>query len=434
MASYDRGMGGAGDRTPALRLGAATVGAVEPVVWAVDAAAPGSRWTVRAEARVGESVWESSAEFVADAAGAIDPARQAPVAGSYEGVDPAGLLWSMLPRAGDYENMPGRSLAPIDVTFVLARDGVGVARAGCRREILGRDILRRAVDEPGLVGTLFAPHDDRPHPAVIFLGGSEGGLIESFAAALAGEGFTALALAYFGMPGLPAQLSRIPLEYFGSALRWMQRQPEVDAARIAVGGASKGGEAAVLVGATFPDIAAVVGVVPSGVAFMSIGRTPLGLRRSSWSLDGRDVPFVPARLSRPVLRQVVARSPVRLRVFYEEAMKNTAAVDAATIPVERIKGPVLLLSGQDDQMWPSSVLADIAERRLQSHRHPWPHEHVSYPDTGHALGLPFMPACTEIPHAIAGRSLTFGGTRAGTAAAAVAAWATACAFLRESLS
>ena len=51
----------------------------------------------------------------------------------------------------------------------------------------------------------------------------------------------------------------------------------------------------------------------------------------------------------------------------------------ATIPVERINGPVLLISGEDDQMWPSRTLAEIAMERLRAHRHPYPDEHIAYP-------------------------------------------------------
>lgn len=420
--------------TAKLHLSAQTFLLSEPVRWWVTGLAGSAPVVVRSEMRVGASVWAATATFAADVDGTVDPAQQAPTRGSYAEADPGGLLWSMLPRSGQYDDVPGRAIEPLDVDLHVEQQGIQVADAHFRRLIVSDAVVRRPLREGGLVGTLFAPVDGAPRPGVLVLGGSEGGLIESYAAALAGEGFAALALAYFGVDGLPSQLSMIPLEYFGRALRWMQTQPEVDGARIAVAGASKGGEAALLIGSTYEDIAAVVGVVPSGVAFMSIGRSPLGLRRSSWSKDGGGAPFVGAGYTWPLLRELVSRRPLQLRVFYEEAIKNEAAVTAGAIPVERINGPVLLLSGADDRLWPSAVLADIAERRLTAHNHRWPHEHVSYPDCGHAFGLPFMPALTEIPHAFLGRSVMLGGTRSGTARAAVAGWRKVCDFLHESLS
>jgi dienelactone hydrolase len=59
------------------------------------------------------------------------------------------------------------------------------------------------------------------HPAVLVVGGSEGGRPLRPAAWLASHGYVALALAYFRFEDLPPQLESIPLEYFQEALRWM---------------------------------------------------------------------------------------------------------------------------------------------------------------------------------------------------------------------
>ena len=39
--------------------------------------------------------WESRATFEADAEGRVDPGSLAPINGTYEGVEPMGLFWSM---------------------------------------------------------------------------------------------------------------------------------------------------------------------------------------------------------------------------------------------------------------------------------------------------------------------------------------------------
>ena len=51
---------------------------------------------------------------------------------------------------------------------------------------------------------------------------------------------------------------------------------------------------------------------------------------------------------------------------------------AAEIPVERINGPVMLISGTDDQVWPATVLSEFAVRRLRAHSHPFAVEHLVY--------------------------------------------------------
>jgi pimeloyl-ACP methyl ester carboxylesterase len=93
-------------------------------------------------------------------------------------------------------------------------------------------------------------------------GGSEGGQsgpVIVGAALLAAHGYPALSLAYFHEPGLPDSLTNIPLEYFARALRLLRSQPGVDLDHVLVQEASRGGEAALLLGATFPDL--VNGVV-----------------------------------------------------------------------------------------------------------------------------------------------------------------------------
>ena len=57
-------------------------------------------------------------------------------------------------------------------------------------------------------------------------------------------------------------------------------------------------------------------------------------------------------------------------------------MERATIPVEKIQGPVLLVSGSDDQVWPSSALADIAMRRLEAHDFAFPFKHLRYEGAG----------------------------------------------------
>jgi dienelactone hydrolase len=104
------------------------------------------------------------------------------------------------------------------------------------------------------------------------LGGPEGGLtsyVMREAALLAGHGFAALALAYFYIGSLPRRLAGIPLEYFGGAIRWLQDQPSVRGDRLGVVGTSRGGELALLLGAHYLDLEAVVSYVGSGLVFPS---------------------------------------------------------------------------------------------------------------------------------------------------------------------
>src|SRR5207253_876376 len=100
--------------------------------------------------------------------------------------------------------------------------------------------------DQGLVGTLYLPGTTAARPAIMTLGGSDGGIDAAAlsAAALANHGFAALAIAYFGAAGLPSGLVDIPLEYLERAIRFLRSHPAVLSERLGVLGRSRGGELA----------------------------------------------------------------------------------------------------------------------------------------------------------------------------------------------
>ena len=233
-----------------------------------------------------------------------------------------------------------------------------------------------AIAEDGLVGSLFMPAGAGRHPAVILLGGSEGGVEWSapWGPLLAERGFVALALAYFGTDPLPARLRSIPLEYFDSAIDWVRRHPRVVPDRLGLMGFSKGAEGALLVAAANPGIRAVVAAAPSHVAWPGITGDPR-VEAPSWTRAGVAVPFV-----RYDLRQGVT-TPFE---GYTRSLANASAVAAAEIPVERINGPVLLVSGTGDRLWPSTLMAERVTERLRRHAFRFEASHLRVEGMGHA--------------------------------------------------
>jgi len=76
--------------------------------------------------------------------------------------------------------------------------------------------------------------------------------------------------AYFGVPGLPDRLAQIPVETVERAASWLLARDDVGLGRVAVMGQSRGGELALLAGASLDVIGAVVGVVLSGVVWCGV--------------------------------------------------------------------------------------------------------------------------------------------------------------------
>jgi len=285
------------------------------------------------------------------------------------------------------------------------------------------------VRDDGLVGTFYLPGTPPPWPAVIVVGGSGPGIFGLPGLMFASEGIASLALAYFGMPGLPKTFERIPLEYFAAAIRWLERRKDVRSDAIAVAGASRGGELALLLSATYPEIKAAISWVGSGLVYggvVSMSTAPI----AGWTRNGVDLPFagfVPSAAN-------MDNPPVRLTPGFLAGLEDREAVAAAEIPVERINGPVLLISGTDDAVWPATVLSDFAVRRLRAHNHPHPVEHLAYEGAGHIIGPPVPGLSYNITHAvhpILGVDFEFGGTPEKNAAASLDSWPRIVTFLRQ---
>ena len=94
-----------------------------------------------------------------------------------------------------------------------------------------------------------------------------------------------------------------------------------------------------------------------------------------------------------------APPPRRQTPAFETALEDADAVSRSLIPLHRIAGPVLLISGEDDALWPSTRFAGIAEQRLRAAGHPFVVRHISYPDAGHTIEYPFRP-CTVLARAL----------------------------------
>jgi hypothetical protein len=162
--------------------------------------------------------------------------------------------------------------------------------------------------------------------------------------------------------------------------------------------------------------------------FGGVGGDPSVYTKSAWTRNGHPIPFLGAES--PYHGDPSKAPP--MRQLFEQMISDPAAVARATIPVEKSAGPVLLASGDDDQLWPSVELSEIAMRRLAGHR--WPCVHLRNPGAGHMLSLPHLPMTTRrMFQPMAQMMITFGGTAAADAAASVTTWQATLAFLREHL-
>lgn len=382
--------------------------------------------------------WASSASFVADNRGVVDVTKQQPVSGSYHTIDPMGLFWSMLP-VGIKQPIPFVSKAqqPVMIDLIAEIDGKVIAATRLERRFATENIIREPLREQGLVGTCYYPNDGERHPAIIILSGSDGQIRENQAALLASHGYVALTLVYFGgagLEGLPQNLVRIPLEYFETAIHWLQAQSFVNAEKIGVIGLSRGGELVLLLGSMFPEIKAVVAGSSSGLVQAGIdGRD---YSKSAWTYKGKPLQQVVVKftifLSLKLMWQSFKQHSFPMRDMFMTTLKDSKHLEEATIRVENINGPVLLISGDDDQMWPSTPFSELVMKRLQEHHHPYPDQHLHYPGAGHFVCFPYgFPGLPPFVKRIQGMAV--GGSVEATAVSVSDSWPKILAFFERSL-
>lgn len=293
----------------------------------------------------------------------------------------------------------------------------------------------RDVRRDDLSGRLFEGLGSGRSPGVLVVHGSGGGggYEREYARRLAHHGYTAFCVEYFGVPGRPDALDRIPLSYFGRAIEWLADRPGVVGDRVGVVGFSRGGEAAMLAGVHFDRVGAVVGYSASGYGWPAPTWMPgVDSEGSTWTLDGEPVPYLPVNelvdAEQDGFEDVVENDEIDASSIAVENATE-AQLRRATIPVERIDGPVLLVSGGSDAIWPSADLAAVAIERLAECDHPWPFEHLVYPEAGHAIRTPYRSDDKGGPDA----EHRFGGTNAANARASADAWQSVLDYLGDGL-
>ena len=376
---------------------------------------PGQEVTIRVDGNRGQ--WHASEKFKSDDRGRVVV------------TDPMRFIWS---ATGDRPPTPAAAGPPPagqPWVFTAEVDGRAIATKTIFRKPVADNVRVVPVRERRLVGTAYFPAGEESRAAIIVVPGSNGGIPgpASPAGGLASRGYVVLALAYFNAEGLPPMLQNIPLEYFATAVEWLKAQPTVDATRIGLLGTSRGGELALLLGATYPSaFRVIVANVPSSVVWPGMSTDA---EVPAWTLSRKPLAHVPGYFTREDLK-------LSSRERFLKRMKDPAALERAAIPVERINAPLLMISGKDDQLWPSDIFATRVVERLQKHQFQHPVEHYSYEHAGHMIGRPYMPTSDvrEVRiHPISKRPIMMGGTAEGQARANEDFWQKLLAFLDKYL-
>tara|TARA_B100000678_G_scaffold185_1_gene168 strand:+ start:1142 stop:2146 length:1005 start_codon:yes stop_codon:yes gene_type:complete len=240
------------------------------------------------------------------------------------------------------------------------------------------------VDTGDVLGNFYPAKGASNGPGVLLIGGSEGGLgsdMTRLALALQDDGFSVLHQSYWRAPGQPDRIEDIPLETFQRGHSWLRARPEVDPARTAMIGWSRGTEATQLLAIRDPSIKAIVLGMPANAVWPGFSwDEPWKQFGSPWSWRGEALPSLDLSGIRTMGGNM------------DEAARKTAAREkqdpAAAIPIDEVGAPVLMICGQSDIVWPSCQMGRaIADRAAQAGKADV--RLLAYPDAGHyAFGAP----------------------------------------------
>lgn len=316
--------------------------------------------------------YRSSAVFRSDENGRVDPATSPALSGSYEGTDPLGL----------FRNMELVSPDPVDpddrVSLTALMGGKVIAKASF--EMRAAPLAYRVEGVDSLPGSYFAPQPGPgKHPVIIIVDGvdNNGQNRELLMPQLVAKGYSVFHFATYdiiygpgtsSIEGIPTRYVDIPIDRLQSVRDWLTNRDDVDADRMGLYGYSRNGAYALLAATKFDWIKAVAGISPSDVVWEGWGDGIKLGTTSSYSWKGKSLDYVP--YSDNWFRETgkFARGlRGRLRTPMDEGRwANPDRVRVARIPIETYTGALLVVGGEQDDLWSAGhMVQNVAERRAE---------------------------------------------------------------------
>ncbi|XP_077067684.1 acyl-CoA thioesterase 19 [Siphateles boraxobius] len=374
--------------------------------------------------------WEAFGHYTSDSSGTVKVSRDKSIGGTFKGVEAMALLWSMRPVP---ESKPGRRFqknnvqTPVKVVFSVHEGHLAkgfkhhtpLTSATAERWYLAPDVQRVEVAERGIKGTLFIPPGSGPFPAVLDLMGGQGGRVEYRSALLASHGYVSLALEYIGLLNAAGKLQHMDNTYFETAFTLLKKHPKVCPDKVAVMGMSFG--VPVTLGLT-----AYSKIMEPKCVVCASGSHIMPLKGS--------LADVYAALQQNVEK---IRYDEKMRIIWRDLLLPIPVDPSRKVEMGKIKCPVLLIAGEDDQNWPASESAADMKKMMEKAGNGHLLTVLSYPGTGHLIEPPYSPHVRfsdfKLLEAKTKVVVLWGGETAPHSRAQEESWQKTLAFLEEHL-
>ncbi|XP_077990114.1 bile acid-CoA:amino acid N-acyltransferase-like [Glandiceps talaboti] len=338
-----------------------------------------------------KNTWESWAHYVASDVGKVEVDNDVSIGGTYSGVEPMGLFWSMQPTPGQKKGARLRQfdvMKPRIIDIHVFKGHIkekfdkcsAVAMATVERWYIKPGVKRIPITEGNVRGTLFLPPGAGPFPLIIDLWGGGGGIIEYKSSLLASHGFAAAVLAYFNHPDLPDL--GVDIDYFEEAYDLLCSHPNIDSDNVGALGVSQGVCLCLEMAAESKikmkcAILTNGGLLRSHLTSIRVGRTLVFQPGSDEHLD--------------IPRDEDGNYFMRYAFNIDELVKEYG--EECFVKVENINCPCLfLISGDDPSYQPEEHLQTIYQKMSAVGKQDLV-KVLRYPKAGHLLEPPYAPLC-----------------------------------------
>ncbi|XP_030628492.1 peroxisomal succinyl-coenzyme A thioesterase-like [Chanos chanos] len=326
--------------------------------------------------------WEAFGHYISDEDGTVNMAEDASLGGTYEGTEPMGLLWSLQPVPG---SRPGLRLRKMNVLLPMVvhisvhsghivhgfSQAAALATAVTERWFMAPGVRRVDVRESGIRGTLFIPPGHGPFPGILDMWGGGGGLVEYRSALLASHGFVSLALEYLSVD--ERREINVETTYFETAYQVLQNHPQVQRDSLALLGLSFGSSVTLTMAAYSKVIKPQCCVCISGSHVHLVNKSLFEV-------------FQDFSINMPK-----ARVDENNHVIWRGLILPIPTEPGKKVDVGRIKCPVLLVLGEDDQNWATKESAQDMEAMMERAGNKHLLTVLSYPGAGHLIEPPYSP-------------------------------------------
>uniref|UniRef100_A0A3Q3RYY5 Acyl-CoA thioesterase 21 n=1 Tax=Mastacembelus armatus TaxID=205130 RepID=A0A3Q3RYY5_9TELE len=360
-------------------------------------------------------VFSSSATYRTDGSGKIDLLRDPSLSGSYFGVEPMGLLWSMKAETLHKRFQKSCALNPHVVKFSVHeedREDRMLAEVTNERPLTGNGVSRVPVKGRNFQGVLFTPPEG-PFPAVLDLCTL---MSEKRASLLASRGFMVLTVPVY--TDHPDNIKQMHLDHFKEAVDFLQQQPKVGSKGVGIMARSKGGDIALSLAAFVSGVKAVVSINGCN-AVVSV---PLYYQNHQ----------IISPLGSDITKLITTESGASI-IKYGLGDPLAEENKYSLVPTEQAKGHFLFVASEDDLNWDSKAYMDQMAERLKHHGKE-NFETLCYPGAGHLLEPPYGPYCPSSFHRIVHHVVLWGGEARAHAEAEVHLWSKIQEFFRTHLS